>query len=138
MWMILDTRAFMYPIRPGCRWMKNSLCWRADCEEEDQLLSDVERTKRATLGSMQGLTDCLSFTVETQEDFADGWLPILDFKIQITKANLVEYTFFEKPTASEVCLQADTALNQNTLVQSLSNEVARRHGVYQGQNCNPG
>ena len=121
-----DARAFMYPIRPGWRWMRGSLWWRADWEREDLMLSDVEITKRAVFGSMQGLTDCLSFTVETQEDFPDGWLPTLDFKIRITKDNIVEYTFFTKPTASDVCLQADTALNQNTLVQSLSNEVARR------------
>ena len=77
----------------------------------------MEITKRAVYGSMQGLTDCLSFTDETQEDFPDGWLPTLDFKIQIPKDNIVECTFFTKPTASDICLQADTALNQNTLVQ---------------------
>ena len=77
----------------------------------------MEITKRAVYGSMQGLTDCLSFTVETQEDFPDGWLPTLDFKIRITTKNIVEYTFFTKPTASDVCLQADTAVNQNTLVR---------------------
>ena len=44
----------------------------------------------------------------------------------MTKNNTIEYSFFEKPTASNRCLQADTALNQNTLMTSLNNEVGRR------------
>ena len=76
--------------------------------------------------SMQGLTKCLAFTAETCEDFADGWLPTLDFKIRVNRDNIIEYSFFEKPTASNRCLQADTALNQNCLIRLLSNEVMRR------------
>ena len=44
----------------------------------------------------------------------------------MTASNIIEYSFFEKPTAPNRCLQADTALNQNSLVRSLSNEVGRR------------
>ena len=77
-------------------------------------------------GSMQGLTQCLAFITETSEDFADGWLPTLDFKIRVNSKNIIQYSFFEKPTASNRCLQADTALNQNSLIRSLSNEVGRR------------
>ena len=73
-----------------------------------------------------GVTKCLKFTTETSEDFEDGWLPTLDFKLRMNSANIIEYTFFEKPTASNRCLQEDTALNQNTLITSLNNEVGRR------------
>ena len=76
-------------------------------------LSNIERTKRAVLGAMQGLTSCLSFTVETEEDFTDGWLPTLDIKLRVLEDNQIAYTFFTKPTASNKCLQADTALNHN-------------------------
>ena len=76
--------------------------------------------------SMQGLTNCLAFTAETAEDFADGWLPTLDFKLRVNAKNIIEYAFYEKPTASNRCLQADTALNHNCLIRSLSNEVMRR------------
>ena len=76
--------------------------------------------------SMQGLTKCLAFTAETCEDFADGWLPTLDFKIRVNSDNIIEYSFFEKPTSSNRCLQADTALNHNCLIRSLGNEVMRR------------
>ena len=92
----------------------------------DKDVSDVERTKRAIYGAMQGLTDCLSFTVETEEDFADGWLPTLYMKLRIDEANQVQYSFYEKPAGSDKCLQSTTALNQNCLIRSLNNEVMRR------------
>ena len=92
----------------------------------DKDLSGIERTKRAIFGAMQGLVDCLTFTVETEEDFSDGWLPTLDIKLRIDAQNQIQYSFFEKPTGSDRCLQASTALNQNCLVRSLNNEVMRR------------
>ena len=42
------------------------------------------------MGTMEGLTECLSFTSETEEDFAGGWLPTLDVKLRVV------YHFFEK------------------------------------------
>ena len=121
-----DGRLVLYPVRSGWRWFKGGLWYRQDWEIEDQTLSEIERTKRAVFGAMQGLTNCLSFTVETQEDFSDGWLPTLDIKMRVRSDNQIEYTFFSKPTSSDKCLQADTALNHNCLMKSLSNEVMRR------------
>ena len=72
-----DARLYMYPERPGGRWYNRGLWYKKECEEEDTLLSPTERTKRMFVGSMQGLTKCLAFTVETSEDFTDGWLPTL-------------------------------------------------------------
>ena len=46
--------------------------------------------------------------------------------MRVNDANQVVYTFDEKPTGSDKCLQASTALNQNCLVRSLNNEVMRR------------
>ena len=121
-----DARVFMYAVRPGWRWEGDGLWFKREWEEEDNMLSPTERTKRVVQASMQGLTKCLSFTVETCEDFPNGWLPTLDFQIRITESNVIEYSFFEKPTSPNRCLQADTALNQNSLMRSLSNEVGRR------------
>ena len=67
-------------------------------------LSGLERTKRALHASVQCLTSCLAFTVETGDEFADGWLPTLDMKLSITSDNKNQYTFFEIPHAvSYVC-----------------------------------
>ena len=90
------------------------------------MLSNIERTKRAVEGAMQGLTSCLTFTVETEEDFTDGWLPTLDLKMRVDDATQIVYTLYEKPTGTDRCLQATTALNQNCLIRSLNNEVMRR------------
>ena len=75
---------------------------------------------------MGGIVDCLEFTVESQEDFADSWLPTLDINIQIDSGNMVNYRFYEKPSISQVCLQKGTALSRNSLVQSLSEDTKRR------------
>ena len=121
-----DGRLVIYAIRAGWRWHKGALWYRREWEDEDRALSDIERSKRAIQGAMQGLTSCLTFTVETEEDFADGWLPTLDLKMNISDDNQIWYSFYEKPTGSDKCLQASTALNQNCLMRSLSNEVMRR------------
>ena len=121
-----DARNFLYPLRPGWRWEQGELWFSREWEQEDQLLSPIERTKRAVFGSMQGIIQCLAFTVETEEDFQDGWLPTLDFKLRVNNNNVIEYAFYEKPMASNQCLQTDTALNQNCLIRSLGNEVIRR------------
>ena len=60
-----DARNFMYPIRPGWRWQDGGLWFSKEWEREDELLSPIERTKRVVYDSMQGLTNCLAFTVET-------------------------------------------------------------------------
>ena len=64
-WYVDDARAYIYPIRAGWRWESGGLWYRRESEEEDLLLSPTERSKRAVHGSMQGLTKCLKFTVET-------------------------------------------------------------------------
>ena len=67
-----DARIFTYSLRAGRRWDQGGLWFNKEWEQEDQLLSPTERTKQAIFLSMQGLTQCLAFTVETSEDFSDG------------------------------------------------------------------
>jgi hypothetical protein len=127
-----DARVFLYPIRPGWRWEGDGLYFKKEWEAEDEYLSPIERTKRMIQASMQGLTKCLSFTVETCEDFSDGWLPTLDFQLRVNEQNVIEYSFYEKPTAPNRCLQSETALNQNSLIRCLGNEVGRRLDSFSG------
>ena len=39
---------------------------------------DVEITKRGILGTLNGVEEYLKFTIETEERYADNWLPTLD------------------------------------------------------------
>ena len=64
--------------------------------------------------------------MKTCEDFSNGWLPTLDFQLRVNEQNIIEYSFYEKPTAPNRCLQSETALNQNSLIRCLGNEVGRR------------
>ena len=90
-----DARRYLYPVRPGWRWEDGGLWYRREWEVEDELLSPIERTKRVIEKSMEGVTKCLRFTTEMLEDFEDGWLPTLDFKLRVTAKNIIEYTFFK-------------------------------------------
>jgi hypothetical protein len=79
--------------------------------EDSQL--EVEVSKRVVHGTMQNIVHFLVFTIETGEDFEDGWLPTLDTSLKVDAKNIIHYRFYEKPTASKVCLQESTALGQN-------------------------
>ena len=93
---------------------------------EDSNLSGLEITKRAIGASLYGLVDCLTFTVEGQDDFPDSWLPTLDISLKVDNENAVLYRFIEKPTTSQVCLQAITAFSQNGIVRALVEDTKRR------------
>ena len=122
----LYARVWLHPVILGWRWAGGGLWYEKEWEEQDKKLSHTEGTRKVVLASMKGVISCLSFTTETSEDFPDRWIPTLDFKLRMRLDNLVEYTFYEKPTASDKCLQSDTALNHNCLIRSLANEVQRR------------
>ena len=121
-----DVRIVMFSLRPGWRWCNNGLWFCEEWALEDSFKSPTERTKDAMMGSLDGLIECLRFTVETGEEFEQYWLPTLDLSLKVDEMNQVQYQFFEKPTASKMCLQSDTALSQNCLVQSLVQDVIRR------------
>ena len=121
-----DGRIIMYSLRPGWRWFNGGLWYREDWEQEEKFLSPTERTKNMISRTLGDIVDCLEFTVETPEDYPDNWLPTLDISMHMNSENQLQYRFFEKPTASKVCLQADTALSQNCLVQSLVQDIIRR------------
>ena len=73
-------------------WEGDELWYRREWAEKDYLLSPRERTKRAVHSSLQGLTQCLTFTVETGEDFTDGWLPILGPEPASSQSRMKVYT----------------------------------------------
>ena len=122
-----DGRTFLPPIKPGWRWFEGRLRYRLSWEKEDQELSDSEITRKALLGSLVGVEDYLHFTMETQEDFKDQWLPTLDTKLKVEKkTNQVLYAFFEKPTSSNVTVQRRTAMGEDAKIQIVSNDLVRR------------
>ena len=95
-------------------------------EKLDQELSAMEITRRVIQGTLKGVEDYLSFTLEPGEDFGDNWLPTLDLSIAVNKDNRVLYRYFEKPTSSNITVQKRTAMGEDAKVQILSNDMVRR------------
>ena len=70
--------------------------------------------------------DFLNFTVETSDDFPTGWLPTLDTALRVTTNNIVDYTFYEKPMSRNVTVQRMSAMEENSKMKTLSNDLIRR------------
>ena len=121
-----DGRTLLHPFKAGWRWVNEDLLYCKKWEMEDSALSPVERTKRVIHGTMGGLEDFLTFTMETQEDFPSGWLATLDTDLQVTEENRVEYKYYEKPMSSNMVMQKSSAMDENTKMKILANDLTRR------------
>ena len=60
-------------------------------EEEDKDMSGIEITKRILEGTMGGLEEYLIFTMETEEDFQNTWLPTMDTELKVEDTNIILY-----------------------------------------------
>ena len=74
---------------------------------------------------MNSICRDLTWTVESQEDFEDGFLPSLNTKIQM-KNNQIIYQFFEKPSNTPFVILESSAVPTQIKKQALSQEVSRR------------
>ena len=97
-WLIFryvdDSRALLPPIKPGWRWEENQLLYCKRREIEDMEVFGERRTKEILGKTMMGIKDYLKFTVESGEDFHDGWLPTLDTNLKVGPNNLVACTMY--------------------------------------------
>ena len=75
--------------------------WRKGLSKEERL----SHTKEQVLEAMDHQYDFLSFTIEHQGDFINGWLPTLDCEIKMFCDNLIHYRFYEKATQSPYCMR---------------------------------
>ena len=79
------------------------------------------------MGSMQVVESYLEFTTETGEEYQDGWLPTLDVSLKIDhNTNKVWFRFYEKETTTKRTVQKQTAMNENSKVQVVTNDLVRR------------
>ena len=121
-----DGRTALHSFKHGWRWSLGSIKYCKWWEQEDLNLSRLEVTKRIIEGTMGGLEDYLKFTMETEEEFEDGWLPTLDNKLKVSASNIIMYQFFEKPTNPNTELHQRKAMAEDAKLRSLTNEVIRR------------
>ena len=122
-----DGRSLIHPVRPGWRIADDGcLRFMKEWEQMDKDVSPTERTKRVLEGSMKSIMVGIEMTMETKEEFGGTWLPTLDVKLAVSKRNRIMFDYYEKPTCSNLTLQKDSAMEQNTKVGILANEVMRR------------
>ena len=92
--------------------------------QEDDLTAEG-RTRDILGKTMEGIEDYLSFTVESGEQFG-GWLPTLDTSMKVTEENRLVSKFFEKDTTKDNTVQKDSAMEENSKIKILSNDLIRR------------
>lgn len=104
------------------------LCFTESWRREDMEM-DVTPTRisaRCLVGSMNDVLPFLKFTTEIGEDFPNGRLPSLDTEIWVEGKRKVLFAFYEKPMATNLVVQAKSALSQEVKAATLSEEVVRR------------
>ena len=123
-----DIRAFLNSLKMGWRWTDGGLAYTKTWEREDRMsgLSASRRTANVLVGMMNSVFPFLNFTVELGEDFADGKLPSLDIAIWVVADRLIMYEHFEKTMATNLLVEAKSALSMEVKQATLSEEVARR------------
>ena len=122
-----DIRAFLKSLKMGWRWVDGSLCYTRTLEREDMDsgLSESRRTALILVAMMNSVFPFLNFTVELGEDFLEGKLPSLDINIWVMEGRTIMYEFFEKTMASNLMVEADSALSKEVKMATLSEEVKR-------------
>ena len=122
-----DIRAFLKALRMGWRWVEGSLCHTEAWEMEDRLSGDsaTKRTAKVLVAMMNEVFDFMNFTTEIGEDFPEGKLPSLDINIWVENGRIL-YEFFEKPMATNLMVEAGSALSREVKMSTLAEEVSRR------------
>ena len=123
-----DLRVFLKALKAGWRWFQGGLWFCEEWKKQDLEAgkSSTRSTGDALLTSMNEIMDFLVFTLEIHEDFDDLMLPTLDTKLYMEDGKIIQFEFYQKPMASNLVLQSDTALSENVKVSSLKEEVIRR------------
>ena len=122
-----DGRAFLAALKPGWRWIGGGLRFKKSWRQEDidKEISGTEITRRVLGDSMQEVLKCLTFTTEVGEG-EEEWLATLDLELRVENTNLISFRYFEKPTTTNVMVQKRSALDENSKVKILANELMRR------------
>ena len=123
-----DMRVALPPIKVGWRWYEGGLKYSKRWEQEDMVknVTPERRTKELLARTMEGVEDFLEFTMESGEDFPGGWLPTLDTSLKVGDDNRILFKFYEKETTSIKTIQKRTAMEQNSKIQIVANDLVRR------------
>ena len=120
-------------IKDGMRYdaVKEDWIWSVEAEEENVKIRVEGETVDARMArilqpAMNSINGDLVFTTELQEDFPDGKLPTLDFKMWLEEDQEVNHTFFEKSMKTQLQLPRRSAMSEKQKISILSNDLNRR------------
>ena len=68
----------------------------------------------------------IKFNYDTPSKNIDGWLPVLDVKVQVSQDNKIIHNFYEKPTRNKNVIFASSALSWTQKRSIHTQELLRR------------
>ena len=120
-----DLRLYINLINKGWFWEDGKWTFNKERGEEDDRTSE-KRTEEEIRKSFNDIIDCLEFTSETQNDFESNTLPTLDVQTRTLSDGKIDFQHFTKPMASNILLEAATALSKGTIFSALRQDLVRR------------
>ena len=120
-----DLRIYLNTINKGWFWENEKWIFDSKRGEEDERTPEV-RTREEINKSFDGIFECLNFTTETQNDFKQGTLPTLDVQTKTSPEGTIDFRHFTKEMASNILLEANTALSKSTIFSALRQDLIRR------------
>ena len=117
-----DNRSIIKIVRPGLRFVeeKSEFVFRHEWIEEDERISDKERTMREVLKAMNSVNMYLKFTMEHESDFNTNRLPTLSFEAWSSKEG-IRYSYYEKSMRSQILTQKRSSQSEQSKFAILTN-----------------
>ena len=85
-----------------------------------------EYTAKMMSNLANNVCDMIKFTYDTPSKNIDGWLPVLDVKVQVSQDNKIIHNFYEKPTRNKNVIFASSALSWTQKRSIHTQELLRR------------
>ena len=139
-----DVRLVTSAIERGKRWSRTErkFIHKEEWEVEDTIAdeSDTARTARIMKGAMNSIFNNIQFETEIPEEFPEGKLPTLDFKMWVENQGRqqppqpgrelprgkIMFSYYEKKMSSKYCVMKSSAMAENSKNSTLSQDLIRR------------
>ena len=93
-----DMMSIMEKLKWGSRFIEGKLVVDEEARKEDagSKRCQIELTRTVCLEMLNSISSNIQFTAEVITDYAEGWLPTLDFKLRVGENGCLQHSFFEK------------------------------------------
>ena len=127
---VYDVRMVLTKIERGLKFEPSEVLMIYDpqYEPDNKNKSEYEYSSMVLLDVMNSIHTDMQFTIETQCEFMNKYLPTLDFQMQLCHkgSTRVKYMFFKKSMSAKVGRIQTSALGENIKSNTICQEVIRR------------